>query len=88
MSDISIYWFRDDLRLSDLPGLKAAAEAGPVIPVYILDNELGEKWRLGGASRWWLHQSLAALRAALAAQGVELILRAGDIATNLGDLGN
>ena len=28
MSAISIYWFRDDLRLSDLPGLKAAAEAG------------------------------------------------------------
>ena len=86
MSAISIYWFRDDLRLSDLPGLKAAAEAGPIIPVYILDNALGEEWRLGSASRWWLHHSLAALRAALAAQGVELILRAGDIATNLMDL--
>ena len=55
MSAISIYWFRDDLRLSDLPGFKAAAEAGPVIPVYILDTELGEEWRLGSASRWWLH---------------------------------
>ena len=45
MSDVSIYWFRDDLRLSDLPGLKAAAEAGPVVPVFILDTELGDDWR-------------------------------------------
>ena len=83
MTDISIYWFRDDLRLSDLPGLKAAVEAGPFIPVYILDHKLGDDWRLGSASRWWLHHSLVALRAALAQQGVELILRSGDIATNL-----
>jgi deoxyribodipyrimidine photolyase len=29
MADVSIYWFRDDLRLADLPGLAAAAQAGP-----------------------------------------------------------
>ena len=51
MADVSLYWFRDDLRLSDLPGLKAAAERGTVIPVYILDEQLGEHWRLGSASR-------------------------------------
>ena len=27
MADVSLYWFRDDLRLSDLPGLTAAAQA-------------------------------------------------------------
>ena len=32
MANVSIYWFRDDLRLSDLPGLTAAAQAGQVIP--------------------------------------------------------
>ena len=26
MADVSIYWFRDDLRLSDLPGLQAARQ--------------------------------------------------------------
>ncbi len=31
MADVSLYWFRDDLRLSDLPGLTAAAQAGQVI---------------------------------------------------------
>ena len=40
MADVSIYWFRDDLRLSDLPGLQAAADRGAVIPVYIFDEKL------------------------------------------------
>ena len=61
MADVSIYWFRDDLRLTDLPGLKAAANAGPVLPVFVLDPELGDPWILGGASRWWLHHSLKAI---------------------------
>ena len=75
MADVSIYWFRDDLRLSDLPGLQAAAGRGAVIPVYGLDEQLGEHWRIGSASRWWLHTSLTALQDGLSAQGSELILR-------------
>ena len=48
MPDASIYWFRDDLRLTDLPGLQAAASAGPVLPVFVLDPHLGDPWILGG----------------------------------------
>ena len=33
-----ILWFRQDLRLHDHPALTAAAQAGPVIPVYVLDD--------------------------------------------------
>jgi len=45
-----IFWFRADLRLSDLPGLIAAASAGTVIPCFILDE--GESIeQLGSASR-------------------------------------
>ncbi|MDP4918821.1 MAG: deoxyribodipyrimidine photo-lyase, partial [Haliea sp.] len=33
----TIYLFRNDLRLNDLPGLAAACRAGDVLPVYILD---------------------------------------------------
>jgi len=29
---ISLYWFRQDLRLADNPALTAAAQAGTVIP--------------------------------------------------------
>ena len=35
----SLVWFRQDLRLSDQPALVAAVAEGPVVPVYILDDE-------------------------------------------------
>ena len=83
MADVSLYWFRDDLRLSDLPGLTAAAQTGQVIPVFVRDPHLGDAWRIGSASQWWLHHSLLSLRASLAEQGLELILRSGETVTAL-----
>ncbi|MGD0105380.1 MAG: deoxyribodipyrimidine photo-lyase, partial [Rhodopila sp.] len=57
----------------------AAIETGrPVIPVFILDDPSAGSWAPGGASRWWLHHSLAALRQSLAGRGAELTLRRGD----------
>ena len=73
-----IYWFRHDLRLNDLPGLAAAAKAGPVIPVFILDDDQGGDWNLGGATRWWLHHSLERLGQVIETSGGRLILRRGD----------
>jgi deoxyribodipyrimidine photo-lyase len=67
-----VMWFRQDLRLSDHPALCAAAAAGDVIPLFILDDETPGEWAIGGASRWWLHHSLAALM-----QDVPLLLRRG-----------
>ena len=59
----TIVWFRQDLRIRDNPALAAAAARGTVVPIFILDElSSGSRWRLGGASRWWLHHSLAALR--------------------------
>jgi deoxyribodipyrimidine photo-lyase len=58
----TIVWFRQDLRTRDNPALAAAAGRGAVVPIFILDEEIAPEWRLGGASRWWLHHSLAALR--------------------------
>ena len=74
----AIIWFRQDLRLADHAALTAAAAADrPVVPLYILDDESPGPWLLGGASRWWLHHSLAALQRSLAATGSPLILRRG-----------
>jgi deoxyribodipyrimidine photo-lyase len=57
-----IVWFRQDLRLADNPALSAAVESGArILPVYILDDENAGNFAMGGASRWWLHHSLAAL---------------------------
>ena len=61
----SLMWFRQDLRLRDNPALTAAANSGPSLPVYILDDTNSAPWQLGAASRWWLHQSLKALNAQL-----------------------
>lgn len=77
MSSPVILWLRQDLRLADQPALVAACHDGPVIPVYVLDDETPGKHAMGGASRWWLHHSLTALAEALREKGSRLILRRG-----------
>lgn len=62
----TLLWFRQDLRLADNPALLAAMETGlPILPVYILDDENAGSWKMGGASRVWLHHSLNALNQSL-----------------------
>src|SRR5690242_16692380 len=81
MTAPTLFWFRQDLRLADNPGLAAAIATGrPVLPVYVLDDETPGRWRPGGAARWWLHHSLAALAEGLARLGAKLILRRGPAA--------
>ena len=77
MADAQIIWFRQDLRLADQAAVRAAAAAGPVVAVYVLDDATPGEWRLGGAQRWWLHHSLTALAGDLAEHGVPLVLRRG-----------
>ncbi|MGK2911763.1 MAG: cryptochrome/photolyase family protein [Sphingobium sp.] len=72
-----ILWFRRDLRLSDQAALLAAVEEGPVIPVYVLDDDTPKHRAMGGASLWWLHHSLESLDAALREKRSRLILRRG-----------
>ncbi len=75
-SATSLLWFRQDLRLDDQPALQAAMAGGArVLALYVLDDEVA--WPMGGAARWWLHGSLAALGAALHKAGAKLVLRRG-----------
>ncbi|WP_316354191.1 cryptochrome/photolyase family protein [Candidatus Trichorickettsia mobilis] len=60
-----IQWFRQDLRISDNPALFAAANKGEILPIYILDNENAGKYKIGSASRIWLHHSLEKLNESL-----------------------
>ena len=76
-------WFRQDLRIADNPALCAACERGDIIPVYILDDDGADSWKMGGASRWWLHHALADLNSSLK-QGLHLF--EGDALTILRDL--
>lgn len=74
----TVVWLRDDLRVADNPALHWAVQRdGPVVVVYVLDDESPEIRPIGSASRWWLHQSLTALAAELESLGGALTLRRG-----------
>lgn len=78
MTKPQIVWLRRDLRMADNPALYHAAQAGPVVAVYVLDDESPKHHSLGGASRWWLHHSLESLSKSLGARNARLVLRRGD----------
>ncbi|MFO1171490.1 MAG: deoxyribodipyrimidine photo-lyase [Hyphomicrobiaceae bacterium] len=80
MVTTSILLFTLDLRLEDHPALTAAAAEGAVIPLFVWDGSPGGKRPIGGASRWWLAESLAALSRELVERGSRLVLRSGDVA--------
>ena len=74
-SKTAIVWFRQDLRLKDNQALLHAVHEGyQIIPVYILDDKNAGEWKMGGASRWWLHQRLKALNDSLDGK---LVFRSG-----------
>ena len=51
-NNISIFWFRQDLRIADNPGLTKAVEGGNVLPIYIYDNVNSKEYEMGSASKW------------------------------------
>src|ERR1700722_19571518 len=72
----TMLWFRRDLRLVDNPALDAAVAAGDaVVPLFIFAPQEERHWQPGGASRWWLHGSLARLGEEFAGLGSRLIVR-------------
>lgn len=83
----ALVWFRRDLRLADHPALHRAALAHQrVIPVYIHAPNEEAPWQPGAAARWWLHHSLAGLKATLEKHGSRLIIRQGDSLAQLRQL--
>ena len=73
--NLSIHWFRQDLRISDNPALINAAELGEVLPVYIFDTVNSGKHSIGAVQKIWLHHSLEALDESL---GGKLLVYSGD----------
>jgi deoxyribodipyrimidine photo-lyase len=80
----ALVWFGSDLRLADNPALTAASERRfAILPVFIYAPDEESPWPPGAASRWWLHQSLLELAAALVKRGARLIIRRGPAAEAL-----
>ena len=65
ISTLTLVWYRQDLRINDNPALVHAATCGAVLPIYILDQSCPSQCQPGGASKWWLHQSLQSLNHSL-----------------------
>ena len=63
--EISIVWFRQDLRISDNPALVEASNLGKIFPLYILDDPAPAPFKIGEASKIWLHYSLNSLNESL-----------------------
>ncbi|QYJ06219.1 cryptochrome/photolyase family protein [Qipengyuania flava] len=78
MSSPQIVWLRRDLRMADQPALHAAAQAGPVIPVFVLDQDRAGDHAYGGASLVWLHHSLEDLGKSYGSRSSRIVLRKGD----------
>ena len=79
----TLVWYANNLRLDDHPALAAAAQRGGVVPVYVYDPDYRGPSAMGGASKWWAHQSVAALASDLELIGSGLVIRSGDPAEHL-----
>ncbi len=79
----TLVWYTRDLRTDDHPALAAASKRGAVVPVFVFDPDEGGAWSPGGATRWWLHESVRALAESFEQLGSPLVIRRGDPAKEL-----
>ena len=79
MGCVHVVWFKRDLRIVDHAPLVEASCRGPVLPLYVVEPEL---WQQQDASaRQWAfcREALVELRQALAALGMPLVVRRGEV---------
>jgi deoxyribodipyrimidine photo-lyase len=83
----TVVWFRQDLRIDDHTALlAAAARKVPIVPLFVWAPDEEGAWAPGAASRWWLHQSLAALAEDLKILGSPLVIRSGSSLEEIQDV--
>ena len=78
-----ILWYRNDLRVNDLPALAEAAKADFVVPVFIFNQVLLDGKHASSNRNRFLLESLADLKASLQKLGGDLIFRKGEPASSL-----
>ena len=80
MSEISLFWFRRDLRLQDNAGLYHALKSGlPVLPLFIFDKNILDKLEDKNDARVsFIHEQIRQLSADLKQLGSSLIVKYGD----------
>ena len=81
-----VVWFKRDLRVTDHRPLASAAEAGPVIPLYIVEDELWQQADMSGRHWDFIADALVELRENLKRCGQPLVVRTGDAVDVLDEL--
>lgn len=76
-SSVSLMWFRDDLRLRDNAALTYAASYGPVVCLFVEEENAGIR-PVGAAAQWWRNRSILALKSELENHGAHLLIARGD----------
>ena len=75
---VSIFWFRRDLRLDDNAGLFQALQANEVvIPVFIFDDAILDKLPKNDARVNFIHESLSSIQDVLLSIGSSLLVKKG-----------
>jgi deoxyribodipyrimidine photo-lyase len=74
----ALIWFRQDLRLTDNQAFFEACKNSNNITAIYIHDETPPIRPLGGASKWWLHHSLASLQNDLAEYGINLVIKTGN----------
>ncbi len=76
--EISIFWFRRDLRLEDNAALFFALQSNyPVIPLFIFDEDILEKLPKNDARVDFIHETLSKINAQLQEIGSSLLVKKG-----------
>ncbi len=81
-----VVWFKRDLRVHDHAALASAADAGPVVPLYVVETEYWQQPDVSARQWAFARECLAELDAALAELGQPLVIHTGDVVTALGRL--
>ena len=82
-----IHWFRRDLRLADNQALHAACRSGaPVLPVFVFDDHILSRVRVGGPRLAFMLQALRSLDEALREFGTHLHILRGEPAAQISAL--
>ncbi len=80
--EVSVFWFRRDLRLEDNYGLLEALKSNyPVIPIFIFDTDILNELPKNDARVSFIHQSLQNLNTALLQHQSSLYIKKGAVNT-------
>ena len=83
---VQCVWFKRDLRVLDHAPLAAAAERGPLVPVYLIEPEVIDAPDFDAMHWGFIRESLHCLQGSLRELGVELQVLRGDAVEVLASL--